>query len=41
MFTGLVAGKGVVRGLAHGRVEVETELAGELRPGDSIAVNGV
>ena len=41
MFTGLVADKGVVRGLAHGRVEVETALAGELRPGDSIAVNGV
>jgi riboflavin synthase len=41
VFTGLVAGKGVVRGLAHGRVEVETGLAGELEPGDSIAVNGV
>ena len=41
MFTGLVAGRGVVRGLAHGRVEVETPLAGELAPGDSIAVNGV
>ena len=41
MFTGLVAGKGVVRGLAHGRVEVETPLASELGPGDSIAVNGV
>ena len=41
MFTGLVAGKGVVRGLAHGRVEVETPLAAELGQGDSIAVNGV
>ena len=41
MFTGLVAGKGVVRGLAHGRVEVETPLAAELRSGDSIAINGV
>ena len=41
MFTGLVARKGVVRGLAHGRVEVETPLAAELEPGDSIAVNGV
>ena len=41
MFTGLVANKGVVRGLAHGRVEVETALAGALEPGDSIAVNGV
>jgi riboflavin synthase len=41
LFTGLVAGKGVVRGLAHGRVEVETPLAAELSPGDSVAVNGV
>ena len=41
MFTGLVAGKGVIRGLAHGRVEVETPLAAELAQGDSIAVNGV
>jgi riboflavin synthase len=41
VFTGLVAAKGVVRGLAHGRVEVETPLAAELGPGDSIAVNGV
>ena len=41
MFTGLVAGKGVIRGLAHGRVEVETPLAAELTPGDSVAVNGV
>ena len=41
MFTGLVAGKGVVRALSGGRLEVETELAGELAPGDSIAVNGV
>jgi riboflavin synthase len=41
VFTGLVAGKGVVRRLAHGRVEVETPLAAELAPGDSIAVNGV
>ena len=41
MFTGLVAAKGVVRALDGGRIEVETELAGELAPGDSIAVNGV
>ena len=41
MFTGLVAGKGVVRGLSDGRLEVETALAAELAPGDSIAVNGV
>jgi riboflavin synthase len=41
VFTGLVAGKGVVRALAGGRLEVETPLAAELAPGDSIAVNGV
>jgi riboflavin synthase len=41
VFTGLVAGKGVVRALRDGRLEVETPLAGELSPGDSIAVNGV
>ncbi len=41
MFTGLVAGKGTVRALAGGRIQVETPLAEELKPGDSIAVNGV
>jgi riboflavin synthase len=41
VFTGLVAGKGVVRALSEGRLEVESALAAELRPGDSIAVNGV
>jgi riboflavin synthase len=41
LFTGLVAGKGVVRALSGGRLEVKTELAAELAPGDSIAVNGV
>jgi riboflavin synthase len=41
VFTGLVAGKGVVRALDGGRLEVETELATELAPGDSIAVNGI
>jgi riboflavin synthase len=41
VFTGLVAGKGVVRLLSDGRLEVETPLAAELSPGDSIAVNGV
>jgi riboflavin synthase len=41
VFTGLVAGKGVVRALRDGRLEVETPLASELSPGDSIAVNGV
>jgi riboflavin synthase len=41
MFTGLVAGKGRVRSLRDGRLEVESRLAGELAPGDSVAVNGV
>ena len=41
MFTGLVAGKGIVRALSGGRLEVDTQLAAELEPGDSIAVNGV
>src|ERR671914_1757181 len=41
MFTGLVAAKGTVRSLRDGRLEVETALAGELAPGDSVAVNGV
>jgi riboflavin synthase len=41
VFTGLVAGKGVVRALRDGRLQVETPLAAELAPGDSIAVNGV
>ena len=41
VFTGLVAGKGVVRALRDGRLEIETPLAAELAPGDSIAVNGV
>jgi riboflavin synthase len=45
MFTGLVAGTGVVesleRGVAGVRLRVRAELAGELARGDSIAVNGV
>ena len=45
MFTGLVAGTGAVESLERGddgvRLRVRTELAGELSPGDSIAVNGV
>ena len=41
MFTGLVLGTGTIRSLRDGRLEVDTELAGELSPGDSIAVNGV
>ena len=45
MFTGLVAGIGRVerfeRGAGGARMRVCTELAGELTPGDSIAVSGV
>ena len=45
MFTGLVAGTGAVEWLDRDgdgvRLRVRTELAGELAPGDSIAVNGV
>ena len=41
MFTGLVAGRGIVRSIEDGRLEVQTELAAELAAGDSIAVNGV
>jgi len=41
VFTGLVAGTGVVRSLRDGRLEVDTPLAAELAAGDSIAVNGV
>jgi riboflavin synthase len=45
MFTGLVAGTGAVESLQRDgdgvRLRVRTELAGELAPGDSIAVNGV
>ena len=45
MFTGLVAGTGAVESLERGddgvRLRVRAELAGELAPGDSIAVNGV
>jgi riboflavin synthase len=45
MFTGLVAGTGAVESLDRDgdgvRLRVRTELAGELAPGDSIAVNGV
>jgi riboflavin synthase len=45
MFTGLVAGMGAVESLERGddgvRLRVRTELAGELGPGDSVAVNGV
>jgi riboflavin synthase len=47
MFTGLVAGTGTVESLARAedgqgvRLRVATGLAGELGPGDSVAVNGV
>jgi riboflavin synthase len=45
VFTGLVAGVGRVAGVdrtdAGARLTIETPLAGELREGDSIAVNGV
>ncbi|HEX2125658.1 MAG TPA: riboflavin synthase, partial [Thermoleophilaceae bacterium] len=45
MFTGLVAGTGVVESLERGddgvRLRVLTDLAGELHAGDSVAVNGV
>jgi riboflavin synthase len=45
MFTGLVAGTGVVESLERGadgvRLRLRAELAGELARGDSIAVNGV
>lgn len=41
MFTGLVAGRGVVRSIEDGRLEISSELAAELAAGDSIAVNGV
>jgi riboflavin synthase len=41
VFTGLVAGKGTVRAVRDGRLEVETPLGAHLDEGDSVAVNGV
>jgi riboflavin synthase len=45
VFTGLVAGTGTVESLTQDgggvRLRVRSELAGELGPGDSVAVNGV
>ncbi len=45
MFTGLVAATGEVESLERtgdgARLRIRTELAGELEPGDSVAVNGV
>jgi riboflavin synthase len=40
VFTGLVASTGTVSALRDGRLAVDTELAGQLAAGDSIAVNG-
>ena len=44
MFTGLVAGRGTVVGVAPSdagaRIEIDTPLAAELAHGDSIAING-
>jgi riboflavin synthase len=44
MFTGLVAGRGTVVGVepseAGARIEIDSPLAPELAPGDSIAING-
>ena len=41
MFTGLVHCTGTVTALRDGRLSVDAPLAGELAPGDSVAVNGV
>jgi riboflavin synthase len=45
VFTGLVADVGTVASMQRGedgaRLEIETRLAGEVAPGDSVAVNGV
>jgi riboflavin synthase len=41
VFTGLVHSTGAVAQLRDGRLSVDTPLAAELSPGDSIAVNGV
>jgi riboflavin synthase len=45
VFTGLVQGRGRVLGVEPrddgARIELESPLAGELEPGDSVAVNGV
>ena len=44
MFTGLVAGRGTVVGVepteVGAQIEIEAQLASELAPGDSIAING-
>jgi riboflavin synthase len=41
VFTGLVAGRGTVRAVHDGRLEIDTPLGASLAPGDSVAVNGV
>ena len=41
MFTGIVHATGTVTRLDAGRLAVDTPLAAQLRPGDSIAVDGV
>jgi riboflavin synthase len=41
MFTGLVIGKGTIRSMRDGRVEIATPFGAELERGDSVAVNGV
>jgi riboflavin synthase len=41
MFTGLVQALGTVAAVDGGRLVVQARLAGELREGDSVAVNGV
>jgi riboflavin synthase len=41
VFTGLVAGKGTIRSMNGGRLEIDTPFGSELAQGDSVAVNGV
>src|SRR5215203_5974900 len=41
MFTGLVIGKGTIRSMRDGRLEIGTPFGAELERGDSVAVNGV
>jgi len=41
VFTGLVAGKGTIRSMRDGRLEIDTAFGRELAQGDSISVNGV
>jgi riboflavin synthase len=41
VFTGLVLGKGTIRSMRDGRLEVDTPFGAELKDGDSVSVNGV